>query len=33
MGFAGYEKEAKTGAYHPVGQIDLAIEGLKMKDL
>lgn len=30
---AGYEKDEKTADYHAVGQMDLAIEGLKSEDL
>ena len=28
-----YEKEGQTMTYHPVGQIDLFLEGLKKKEL
>jgi len=30
---AGYEKDEKTDEYHPIGQIDISIEGLMKKDL
>jgi len=30
---AGYEQDKKTGEYHPIGQMDLSIEGLKKRDL
>jgi len=30
---AGYEQDKKTENYHPIGQIDISIEGLKKSDL
>ena len=30
---AGYEKDKKTDEYHPIGQVDITIEGLKKSDL
>jgi hypothetical protein len=32
-GVVRYEKDEKTGEYHPVGQMDLWLEGLKQEDL
>ena len=32
-GMVGYEKDKKTGEYHPIGQMDVSIEGLKKADL
>ena len=32
-GMVGYEKDKETGEYHPIGQMDVSIEGLKKADL
>jgi len=32
-GIAGYEKDAKTGEYHRIAQMDVSIEGLKKEDV
>ncbi len=32
-GMAGYEKDKETGEYHPIGQMDVSIEGLKKEDV
>ena len=32
-GMVGYEKDEKTEALHPIGQLDLSIEGLKKSDI
>lgn len=32
-GISGYEKDAKTGEYHPIAQMDVSIEGLKKADV
>ena len=32
-GMVGYEKDNKTGEYHPIGQMDVSIEGLKKEDV
>jgi hypothetical protein len=32
-GMAGYEQDKETGEYHPIGQLDISIEGLKVGEL